>query len=202
MSKRYYIYLLKDIFDNCIYVGKTINLKQRISSHISIRSSTWRNNNYFDIEEENKKSNEIHKVEYAECYSEVDMCIYEIYYINKFKPKYNKGCKFNDSICTLELPRLIFKPYGVTISKDAWIRVSDRQFNFDFPYSDENIKLIGRLLNVQLFPGMRFKYELQNGIKIMIQNATNQYASKINESDSKEALINYIKDTYPTKECV
>lgn len=202
MSKMYYIYLLKDEFDNCIYVGKTSNLKPRISNHISIRSATYYNDKYYDNEDENKKSNEIHKVEYAECCSEVDMCIYEIYYINKFKPKYNKEYKFKDSICTIELPELIFKPYSVPVGKDAWIRVSDRQFNFDFSYSAENINFIGKLLNIKLFPGLRFKYELDNGIKISIYNNATKDISKIDDLDSRDALINYIDYTYPMSKCV
>lgn len=41
--KKYYIYTIHNILNNKIYVGKTINLKRRWSSHLSLQknNSKW-----------------------------------------------------------------------------------------------------------------------------------------------------------------
>lgn len=52
----------------------------------------------------------VSRIELAECKSEADMFLYEIYYINKFKPALNRDDKAGDDL-TLSLPELEFKPY-------------------------------------------------------------------------------------------
>lgn len=69
----YYIY--KYVENNkIIYIGKTVNLKQRIYQH-SIEKKFMEHPNA--------------SIYFFECASEADMTIYEIYYIYKYKPELN-----------------------------------------------------------------------------------------------------------------
>lgn len=52
----------------------------------------------------------VSRIELAECKSEADMFLYEIYYINKFKPALNRDDKAADDL-TISLPELEFRPY-------------------------------------------------------------------------------------------
>lgn len=52
----------------------------------------------------------VSRIELAECESEADMFLYEIYYINKFKPVLNRDDKAGDDL-TITLPELEFRPY-------------------------------------------------------------------------------------------
>ncbi len=53
------------------------------------------------------------KIEFAECKTEADMFLYEIYYINKFKPVLNRDDKAPDNL-TIEMPELTFEGFDVT----------------------------------------------------------------------------------------
>lgn len=63
-------------------------------------------------------------IEYADCNSEADMCLYEVYYINLFHPRLNEDAKAEDSL-TVELPELIWYEY-VFPELDQW-RIKERQ---------------------------------------------------------------------------
>lgn len=56
-----------------LYVGKTINIYSRFNSHKN--SKDW--------------FSEITHIHIGKCNNKIDMDIYELYYINKLKPKYN-----------------------------------------------------------------------------------------------------------------
>jgi hypothetical protein len=70
-----------------VYAGKSINVKNRIKDHIKDKGF-----DYFDFSIMNNESNKN---------------LYEIYYIDKYKPIYNKECVEN-SISDIELEDLIF----------------------------------------------------------------------------------------------
>lgn len=70
-----------------VYVGKSINVKNRIKDHTKDKDF-----DYFDFSIMNNESNKN---------------LYEIYYIDKYKPLYNKECVEN-SISDIELEDLIF----------------------------------------------------------------------------------------------
>ena len=65
--------------DEVIYIGKTKNLERRISKHFSGNGHLEHDCIY-----------ETDKVEYAKVETNTEMDMLEIYYINKFAPKYNK----------------------------------------------------------------------------------------------------------------
>jgi len=91
----YYIYQFYNKKEKLIYIGKTVNLNRRFISHFS---------------EENWKPKETDKIMYAECKTKTDMDVYEVYYINKLKPKYNISL-VNTDAPSFELEELDFKLY-------------------------------------------------------------------------------------------
>lgn len=92
----YFIYKLFNKQDELLYAGQTENLCQRFSAHFA---------------ENNWKTKEIFRIEYAECQKKIDLQIYELYYINILNPKYNKAFAYNQ-IPSFELKELEFKNYN------------------------------------------------------------------------------------------
>lgn len=86
-----YVYRFLDSQGSIIYVGKTNDMKRRMRQHF-LRGHLPK--------ECYKKTNE---VQYMKFKSEVESSIYEIYYINKFKPIFNKKDKFR----TLDVPIIL-----------------------------------------------------------------------------------------------
>ena len=76
----YYVYRLLDRESNTVYVGRTRSLQGRIDSHLKGESHL-----------PYKYILEVDKVEYKTFNSEIDMVLAEIYYISKYKPKFNKN---------------------------------------------------------------------------------------------------------------
>lgn len=88
-----YVYKLLDEKGNVLYVGKTNDLKRRLTEHIS--NQEWRN--------------EIDSLYYAVCRDDFEQRTYENYYIIKSNPKYNKQDKsFSTHII---LPELKWKKF-------------------------------------------------------------------------------------------
>lgn len=83
-----YVYKLLDKDGNVLYVGKTNNLKRRLTEHIA--NQEW--------------SSEIDSLYYAICRDDFEQRTYENYYIIKSNPKYNKQDKaFSTHIILPEL---------------------------------------------------------------------------------------------------
>ena len=74
------VYLMKDIFDNIIYIGKAISLKKRIRSYFST--------NIQDLKVLNMVSN-ISDIEYIVMNNEVEALLLENNLIKKNQPFYN-----------------------------------------------------------------------------------------------------------------
>jgi len=87
--------------DYIIYLGRT---KQTLSSRLR--------GHFLSTHKFYKTIDLLHvsKIEYAECQSEADMNIYEIYYICKLKPTFNVDDKARDDL-TVTLPELNFIEY-------------------------------------------------------------------------------------------
>lgn len=84
----YIIYSSNDL----IYIGKTKNFYKRIKNHIA--SQSW--------------GKDITHIEIAQCKNKLDMDLYEKYYINKLKPKYNKAIVY-DEAPSFKIQKLNFK---------------------------------------------------------------------------------------------
>jgi len=94
MSNKFYVYKWIDKEGNILYVGKTTNITNRTTQHL--QDKKWIDSNT--------------EIYYAELPNKTDMDIYEIYYINKFNPKYNIR-HMNEAVFSLVLPELNFKLY-------------------------------------------------------------------------------------------
>jgi len=83
-----YIYKMFDKNNKIIYIGKTIDIDQRIRQHMMDKDKNW--------------FKTVSKIYYAECLNKTDMDVYEIYYINKLVPLHNKqsanGCEFSQEL--------------------------------------------------------------------------------------------------------
>lgn len=90
-------YILYRIYysDNIIYLGRT---KQKINDRL--RGHFFSKPMHKTISIHN-----VNKIEIAECKTESDMTVYEVYYINKLKPVLNRDDKAYDEL-TIELPEL------------------------------------------------------------------------------------------------
>lgn len=83
-NKKYYIYRFLDETNKVLYVGQTINLNGRIRQHFVFQRKDWHD--------------EVQKIEFKEYEYKNEMNIYEIYYINKLKPKYNAMYNYGEPI--------------------------------------------------------------------------------------------------------
>lgn len=109
-----HIYFFYDTNKNLLYVGKTTALPKRMSAHFSpntVENEPW------------KRSVDQNTIVTFRCTTQTDLDIYETYFINKYKPLYNKDKVFYD-LPTFELPELkshiyVYSPYKKT--KDSGI---------------------------------------------------------------------------------
>jgi excinuclease UvrABC nuclease subunit len=96
-----YIYKFYNQNNECLYIGKTYHLKPRFIQHK--KDKAW--------------WNEVVKIEYGECIKDILVDIYEIYYIDKLKPKYNiKDIKIKFMKC--HYPELTFINYDINELKN------------------------------------------------------------------------------------
>ena len=73
-----YVYRFLDSKGNIIYVGKTVNMDNRMQSHFTKGHLP------------KECYNSVAKIEYQKYKTESDSLIMETYYITKYSPKYNK----------------------------------------------------------------------------------------------------------------
>lgn len=86
-DKKTGIYRLYDENDKIVYIGKSYNLKNRVYSSLQERKAS--------------------KFDFAVLKSKADTDVYELYYINKYKPILNGDSNSGDRL-TIELPELSF----------------------------------------------------------------------------------------------
>ena len=86
--------------DTIVYLGRTMQpLQNRIRGHL------FKKPMHREIYIE-----QVSKIEYATFKSEADMFLYEIYYINKWKPALNKDDKAADEL-TVDIPEVEWKTF-------------------------------------------------------------------------------------------
>src|SRR4028118_1031544 len=93
-EENYYVYFLVDSAETILYIGKTTRLRARMRQHFVaelVAIETWR------------ESVNRNKIITVKCNNACDMDLYETYFINKYKPLYNKDKIFNSSP-TFEFP--------------------------------------------------------------------------------------------------
>ena len=89
----YFVYKFVDKEGQALYVGQTVDVDRRMQEH---KGRIW------DLEKDH--------IEYARCENMADMCLYEMYYINKLHAKYNDSLVYNVEP-SFVLPELDFKVY-------------------------------------------------------------------------------------------
>lgn len=99
---KYCVYMCLSKESEVLYFGKTNNIKRRLVEHR--KNSKW--------------INEVTDILYSELNTVTDMGIYELYYIDKFHPRYNVLDNKNEGCC-LELKELSFKYYEDYINLDS-----------------------------------------------------------------------------------
>lgn len=111
--KEYYIYKYLNKNEEIIYIGLTSRpIQRRIKEH--------------EVEELQK---ETYRIEYAKVKTEADMRMYELYYINKYNPKFNVRDLYVDGN-QITLPELNFVPYLETnIEQDIRNTLNERIYS-------------------------------------------------------------------------
>lgn len=79
MKDKFYVYRFLDKDDQIIYIGRTNNLERRLTQEHFTSYGHLPKKCYDDCE----------TIEYMEFEAEGEMKIFELYFINKFSPKYN-----------------------------------------------------------------------------------------------------------------
>ncbi len=117
----YYVYKFLDKDGNALYVGQTIDMDRRMSEH---KGRIW------DLEKD--------KIMFAKCNNQADMCLYEMYYINKLHAKYNDCLVYNVEP-SFTLPELDFREYTGSLIEEMRTNVrTNAQNDFLNRFSPEN----------------------------------------------------------------
>lgn len=102
VSEKYYVYRFINNENSIIYVGRTVNLHNRMNQHFGGKGHL-----------PEQAYNEVDKVEYCVLDSEISMVMAELYFINKFKPKHNTSDLYRggEDIFLQEFENLEWKIY-------------------------------------------------------------------------------------------
>ena len=88
LERKGYCYRFLDEKNNVLYVGKTVNMHNRMKNHFSKKSHLANTDLY----------NKVQRIEYITCKDEFQSLQNELYYINLYKPKYNSQSKIKQMI--------------------------------------------------------------------------------------------------------
>ena len=102
-----YVYRFKDVSDNIIYVGKTVDMQKRMNQHFGGKGHL-----------DSKCYKSVAVIEYQKYKTESDSLIMETYYITKYTPRYNKLNQSRD-MPTIKLDEGNWKVYQVLKQTDT-----------------------------------------------------------------------------------
>ncbi len=128
----FYVYRFLNNEDEVIYVGRTNNLKNRID-----------NTHFTSGHLETSCYVETCKIEYIEV-SEIDSYLYEIYLINRFKPRYNKALMLGEVKTNATFPDLEWKLYKKINENGTKQSLKERMFISD----EDRVKLFKDFLDI------------------------------------------------------
>ena len=193
MDKKYYVYKFLNDDQEVLYVGKTTNLKDRIfrhfhSGHLSPECYS-----------------EVSYIRYIECKTDLEMTIKEIYFIDKYKPKYNSVFVNDESMDPIEDLDNIKWDKEYKIEKQAKVIGKDLIKTNDINKLKNKIITLNKLLidttdkffkttsDLEWYKYLAFRYKellLKNKIDIQeIKNIENYaYWSKYNEKYNDEEI--------------
>ena len=88
IQRKGYVYRFMSDKNQVLYVGKTVNMDQRMKHHFSKKSHLAHTDLYTRVQ----------RIEYMTCKSEYEALQKELAYINFYKPKYNSASKIRQLI--------------------------------------------------------------------------------------------------------
>ena len=88
INRKGYVYKFLDEKNNVLYIGKTVNMEQRMKNHFSKKSHLANTDLYSKVQ----------RIEYLTCKDEFEALQKELTYINLYKPKYNTASKIKQLI--------------------------------------------------------------------------------------------------------
>ena|SRR5699024_4033383 len=131
-----YVYRFVKQSGQVLYVGRTVDLESRIKSHKTTRTD--------------KLFLEADTIQYKTYYTNTDMYIAELYYINTLKPKYNKA-SIDNMKCLIEINDYQDWEFYMNISDDR-IKAKARELDAENKkLRNENSKLIKTVAELEEF---------------------------------------------------
>lgn len=126
--------------DDLVYLGRTKQkLQDRIRGHLFKKPM-----------HRNIAINLVTKIEYAEFQSEADMNVYEVYFINLWKPPLNVDDKCKDDL-TIVLPEIEWKLFETSLW-NKWVkRIEEQDNQYEMRKQEKQAKF-------EMLPVMRNKY--------------------------------------------
>ena len=88
IQRKGYVYRFMSDKNQVLYVGKTVNMDQRMKHHFSKKSHLAHTDLYTKVQ----------RIEYMTCKSEYEALQKELAYINFYKPRYNSASKIKQLI--------------------------------------------------------------------------------------------------------
>ena len=88
IQRKGYVYKFISEKNNVLYVGKTVNMAQRMKNHFSKKSHLHGSGLYEQVQ----------RIEYMTCKSEFEALQKELIYINYYKPRFNTASKIRQLI--------------------------------------------------------------------------------------------------------
>lgn len=144
MNSKYYVYRFITKGE-VVYVGQTQDVYKRFKTHFCKSGHL-----------PNECLDNVDYVEYAEVNTHAEMDIYEIYYIDMFKPKYNQYFKYNlKEKITFKLPELIW-------NKATKEEIRKTKIKTDIDSEEKDIK--------DIIEGYLEKYETITGEEVLKLN--------------------------------
>ena len=101
VNEKYYVYKFLNKEGNVIYIGRTTNIHNRMRQHFGDNGHLSK-----------QCYSEVSKIEYTTLDSEVAMVICEIYFINKYNPKYNTSDLYRGNMYLQEFENLLWCEYN------------------------------------------------------------------------------------------
>lgn len=178
-----YIYKFLNNNNEVLYVGKSKDIISRIANHKTLLNSQY---------------DEVETIEFASVKNKIEMDIYELYYINKYSPKFNKKDNFKCDVSGLNLSDLDFK---FKVNKDFLKYRDIKPLNFKFHRLEEihhedllnnfNINLTATYAN----DNGRFYIKPSTDLKLIeyIQNDIKKYEGNIYKIKDLIDEIGYVE---------
>ena len=174
------VYIMKNIKDKIIYIGKAKNLRNRVSSYFNNPNSSIKT---FELVKH------IENIDFFVCNNELEALILENNLIKKHKPKYNILLKDNKTYPYLKITNEKFPKITIVRSRNHLENNEKAYFFGPFPF---NIKGILKTL-LSAFEIKNFNIDMYNK-KIVGVNLRHDNFSRDFKFENKEDEIKYINN--------